>query len=234
MRETTVDLAAIPGIILIVGTDASGKDHLADILTQMITEAGGTWEKRKRLLTGKPTQERYNTPKSRLELLQEKLFLLFLPSLGFLLPWGAEKILRHDIKKIRRQVSQNKVVVVGHNCLRGLAFYWGHHSGSRHISTPLAQTLQRMHTIPGLFTIVLNVDDSLRKIRIANRAKQGLADHFDDYLMRNEALSVRIEETLVWLTRTYLGAMLIRNDDLPEEELRALLAQGFAKRKETW
>lgn len=232
MKETAIDLAAIPDIVLIVGTDASGKDHLANILTQMITEAGGTWERRKRLLTGKPTQECHNAPKSRLELLLEKLFLLLLPSLGFLLPGGAEKILRHDIQKIRRQVSRNKVVVVGHNCLRGLAFYWGHHCGSRHISPSLAQTLQRMRTIPGLFTIVLNVDDALRKIRIAKRAKRGLADHFDEYLMRNGALSVRIEETLVWLTRTYLGAMVIRNDDLPEEELRALLAQGFAKRKE--
>ena len=47
----------IPDVILLVGTDASGKDHIANLLVEMIEEAGGQVEKRKQYLTGKHAQE---------------------------------------------------------------------------------------------------------------------------------------------------------------------------------
>lgn len=219
----------IPNVLLILGTDAAGKDHVAGIIEQMIIDTGLPVEKRKRYLSGKVTREKSSTGKSRVELFLEKCFILLLPYLGFLLPWVLHQMLRHDIKKYRP--NSKKVVVVGHNCLRGLALYWGvryPETDSIPIPPALVETLRGMRNLDGFHTLVLDVEDSVRQERISRREENGEADNFDRFMAEDAQRAERIEEILVKLSREYLGAQLIKNNDLPEQELRRLIADGFA------
>ncbi|WP_028586080.1 P-loop NTPase family protein [Desulfogranum mediterraneum] len=220
----------IPELILIVGTDAAGKDHLARIVEEMILEAGYPVEKRKRLLCGKLTREHSSSAKSWFELCLEKAFIRCFPSARRWLPWLLTLLLRRDIRRFSH--PQKKVVIVGHNYLRGLALSWGHPAHSqwpRHISPLLEQTLAEMRALPGFHAIVLDVDDAIRKKRISRRLALGEADNFDCYMAEDRERSERIEEILVQLVKDHLGGQLIRNNDLTEKELRTLLSQGFAR-----
>lgn len=211
----------LPDIIVIIGTDAAGKDHVANIVEQMILEEGGLVEKRKRYLTGKLTTKSSSSEKSALELFLENVFLWFFPRLGFILPPILTAILRRDIARL--SPIDKKIIIVGHNCLRGLAFYWGH-SDTDHTNIRPSRTLQKafnsMNTIPGLHTLVLDVENDIRKKRIAAREKKNEADNFDRYMAANPARSEQIEDVLVWLTTTYLDGQLIINNDISETQIR--------------
>lgn len=213
---------------MVVGTDASGKDHVANILDDMIRQAGGKVTKRKRYLAGKKTRERSSSGKSFFELCLERGFLKCFPLCGFLMPRFMNILLRRDLATFH--ASEDKLIVVGHNCLRGLAFYWGHrYATPEQIRVPsaLCETLERLRLVPGLHTIVLDVEDAIRKKRIKRRAQRGEADYFDRYMAANEELSERIEQFLVWLSVKYLRATLIRNNDLCRDELCSQMMEGF-------
>lgn len=221
-------LEQIPDIILIVGTDASGKDHVANILEKIIREAGGEVERRKRYLCGEITRERSSVKKTEIELFLERCFLGLFPFLGFLLPFLLKILLQHDLSKFSR--PDKKLVVVGHNCLRGMAFYWGHRFISPEqirISGSLQKTLIQMQSIRGFHTLVLDIDDQIRKRRIERREALGEADNFDRYMADKSEQSERIESCLVWLSRKYLNGSLIENNDLTEEQLRTIILASF-------
>lgn len=223
-------LESIPEITLILGTDAAGKDHVANILTRMIAEKGGDVEKRQRFLCGKVTTASSSVGKSYFELLLELMFLALYPYLGLPLLTMLTYLLKRDCLRFKQ--SPKKLVIVGHNCLRGLAFHWGRKlRKGEEITVPpaLSSALAEMSAIPGFHVVVLDVDDEIRQKRIRHRAKHGEADNFDRYMARDSLRSEGIESTLVWLAREYLNGQLIENNDLPEQELRRLLFQGFKK-----
>ena len=229
-RQTDVfpSLKDIPDTIVIVGTDAAGKDHVANIIASMIMEAGGKVEKCKRYLAGKVTEEASSTEKSCLELIAEWGFLKLFPFIGRLLPPVLHFLLKRDLCRFRRPVK--KLVVIGHNCLRGFAFYWGHahmKTCQVNISGSLRETFAAMRSLPGLHMIVLDVEDDVRRARLEMRASCGKIDNFDRYMAADTERSERIEHFLVWLCREQLGARLIENNDLNKQELRKLLIQGF-------
>lgn len=226
---STTPLTTIPDIVLIIGTDAAGKDHIANIVAKMISEAGGSVEKRKRFLSGKVTREASSTNKSKVDLFLERSFLRLYPYLGKLLPLALDIVLKRDLNHFK--YPGEKLVVVGHNCLRGLAFHWGHrHDGTGQIRMPsgLQATLKKMRSLKGLHVLVLDVDDEVRKKRIEQRAALGEADYFDLYMAENSERSERIESVLVWLTQEYLNGQLIENNDLAETDIRSLLQEGFS------
>ncbi|WP_163336327.1 hypothetical protein [Desulfopila sp. IMCC35008] len=227
--NSSLQLPVSPFTILIVGTDASGKDHVANVVTGMIDSMGGTVEKRKRYLSGRRTSEESSTEKRVSELFLEKSFLTLYPLFSFLMPWCMNVLLKKDLARFNSP-GQN-CVVIGHNCLRGLAFYWGHRYTTTTqitMSPALKSTLARLNSLHGLHTIVLDVDDGLRRERIAKRELLGEADYFDRYMAENGKLSERIESFLVWLTVNYLGATLIENNNLSDRELRTAVMAGIA------
>lgn len=44
-------------------------------------------------------------------------------------------------------------------------------------------------------------------------------DYFDRYMAENPLLSERVEDFLIWLSRVYLGATKIVNNDLTDDEI---------------
>lgn len=223
-----METRSFPECTVIIGTDASGKDHVANILVAMIEQAGYRAQKRARLLSGKKTTTEDSSNKGWLDTLQERLFLLLYRRLGFLLPLLATLVIHVDLVRFR-QPENSKLVVVGHNCLRALAFHYGHRLGDSPAIPPwyLARALQRMRECASTRYIVLDVDDMVRQKRIAARAARGDIDLFDQYMQRDGALSERIESCLVGLCCNFLGARLITNNDLDNEELQAALMQGY-------
>lgn len=214
-----------------VGTDAAGKDHVAGIIEQLITKAGGKPERRKRWLNGKVVQGASSAGKHPVELLLEQLFLFLFPFLGWILPLVLTILLRRDIRRFDR--SGKQVIVVGHNCLRGLAFYWGHRYQTPEqirVSSSLAKALAALCDVRGVHVLVLDVDDDIRQQRIEKRERCGKADNFDRYMANNSRYSERIEDMLVWLAQTYLHAQLMRNNDLSTKEIQEQLTAGFLGR----
>lgn len=226
--KSSLQLPEVPSTILIVGTDASGKDHVANVAAVMIGSMGGAVEKRKRYLNGRRTSSESSAAKSSFELLLEKGFLVLYPLFSFLMPWCMNMLLKRDLDRVR--IPDKNCIVIGHNCLRGLAFYWGHRYTKTEqikMSPAIQSTLARMNSLHDLHTIVLDVEDTIRKERIAKREIQGEADHFDRYMAENGQLSERIERFLVWLSVNYLGATLIENNNLSDGELRAAIIAGI-------
>jgi hypothetical protein len=217
-----------PDVILLLGTDASGKDHVAGIIETMIAQAGGTAEKRRRFFSGAITREASSTGKNWLDTLQEVLFLSLHALLGPLLPRLLDLLIRRDLQRFRRPAG--KLVVVGHNGLRGLAFHFGN---SRRSTGPillppyLQRTFARLRAETGAHIIVLDVEDHIRKRRIADRLATGQADRFDRYMAADGRRSERIEACLVDLVCRHLGGVLIANNDLSDEELQERILSGF-------
>lgn len=230
MNQPNYDLKPIT--LLIIGTDAAGKDHIANIAEKLIAENGGTSEKRKRYLCGNKTDETTSSNKSRLELFLEKSFLLLFPLLGFMITPTLNHLLKKDFSHFKQ--PDKPLIIVGHNCLRGLAFYWGHkHKTPSEINPPayLLKTLNTMKQATNIITICLDVEDSIRQKRIQLRKSRGEADNFDLYMAENSERSERIEQFLVWLAIEKLGGRLIENNDLSEIEIREILTHILQQNK---
>lgn len=219
---------SIPDTILILGTDASGKDHVANLLIRMIVEAGGAAEKRARYFSGSATREVDSSAKGWWDTAQATIFLMVFRSLGLLMPLVVTVILRWDIFRYRPPAAK-KLVVVGHNGLRALAFHYGvSGSAPKNILLPryLIAALHQLRERTRVQVIVLDVADQVRQQRLAARLADGSEDTFDQYMRRNSRRSERIEAALVHLAVNGLGGWLIENNDLPEHELRRQLLYG--------
>lgn len=226
--HTCLPPADFPDVLLLLGTDAAGKDHVAGILETMIREAGGEVEKRRRFFSGAVTVEASSTDKGLLDTVQEILFLLLLPPLGGLLPFLVNRLILRDIRRFARPAK--KLIVVGHNGLRALAFYLGHSrrlSAERRLPGYLIDTLQLLRQKTGAHIIVLDVEDHIRKQRIGERLASGKADKFDQYMAADGSRSERIESALMHLAMQHMAGVLITNNDLTEEELRNEICRGL-------
>lgn len=221
-----------PSVILVIGTDASGKDHVANLLVKMIEEKGLEVEKRKRFLSGKVTRAATSEGKNRVETLMEKSFLTLYPWLGPLLPLSLDLVNKLDLFFFKK--PEKTLVIVGHNGLRGLAFYLSKQAGnSGKVKVPgyIGRTLKKFVTKHRVHTIILDVEDSTRKRRIRERVRRGTNDQFDNYMLQDGQRSEIIESCLVEIVTHYLDGTLIKNDDLPEQELRKQILTSFANSK---
>jgi hypothetical protein len=219
----------IPDAILLLGTDASGKDYVANVLTDLIREAGGEVEKRQRFFGGKTISAASSEDKGFFDTLQEKTFLLLFQRLGFLMPLLVSLIIFWDSRRFRLPVEK-KLVVVGHNALRALAFHLGHRFDSaEQIRLPwyLIRALNTMKRATHAHIIVLDVDDHIRKKRIAARLSEGSEDTFDRYMHSDSERSERIEACLVQLVLKYLDGRLLENNDLPDDTLKEMMHDAF-------
>jgi len=214
----------MPDIILLVGTDASGKDHVANVLESLLIEEGGQVEKRKRFLSGAATQEISSTNKGFLDKLQEGLFLAFYPLLGNLVPLLFCIITRADLNAF--SAPNKKLIVVGHNGLRAMAFAWARaleKQGQLHFPETVRKTFAQVQGRTGLSVIVLDVDPEVRQKRIKARANKGETDLFDRYMLANAERSERIEASLVKGAQELLGAKLMINNDMSDAKIKETL-----------
>ncbi len=220
----------IPDVILLLGTDASGKDHVANVLERFIRKRGGNVEKRKRFFSSRPTNESSSIQKGLFDHLQESAFLALYPRMGAVLPFFMNALIRWDVARFR--APDKKLIVVGHNGLRALAFHWGRSERSAaafHVPAYLREAFRKAKEKTGAHAIVLDVHHAVRQARIASRMRHNVADLFDRYMMQNPERSERIEACLVLAARELLGAQIMLNNDLHEEEIVAQLNLAVGK-----
>ncbi len=217
-----------PDILLILGTDASGKNYVANLIADILEKSGQGFEKRDGWFSNKAANIISSEDKTQIDLLKEKIFLSTFHLTKFLIPFLINLLIKKDLRKFKK--SGKKIIVISHTGFRILAFYLGHiYDCKENIRLPryLDRTLRSVLTVTGSKTIVLDIADKVRQKRIAKRAASGKADNFDKYMAKDNIRSERIESFLVWLAETYLNAVKIENDDLNDEELSFQIYQAF-------
>ncbi len=225
-----MSLSFIPDTIVLLGTDASGKDFIAEQLQKMIAEEGVVVEKRKRFLSGSVTAETSSTKKGFLDTLQEKAFLTLYPHMGPLLPFLLGQLILMDLRRFKKPGGK-KLLVVGHNALRALAFHFGQTektANAFNVPPYLDRILSKLKDDSGACFIVLDVAADVRAARLKMRAKASEMDLFDKYMHDDPARSERIEDCLIRLVTEKLGGSLMMNNDPNEPEIRSNLRKVFA------
>lgn len=220
-------LQNVPDVTLLLGADASGKDYVANILAGMIREAGGAVQKRRGFLSSRPCASLDSTNKGWLDYAKERAFLLLYPHMGFVMPRLVDMVLRWDLRRFEK--PNEKLIIVGHHALRAMAFHLGAErarAGSFSVPDYFGRSLAEMRAMNGFHTIVLDISPDVRADRFEARG-EGKQDYFDRYMAQDPARSERIEDALVWLAQTHLGAAKLENNNLNRGQIGDWLKQQF-------
>ncbi|MEE4355452.1 MAG: hypothetical protein V2I97_03235 [Desulfococcaceae bacterium] len=219
-----------PEVLLILGTDASGKNHVTNFITEEMKKRGYETEKRDGWFSKKPSDVVSSEGKGPMELMKEKVFLTTFPFTKYLMPALLYFLLRGDLAKFQK--STKKVIVISHTALRILVFYLGHVC-LREENIPMPRYLDKIlkEIVPrtGVKSIVLDIADEIRKKRIRRRMESGNADNFDLYMAKDRERSERIDSFLVWLGKKYLNAVVIENNDPDDATLFSEISAAFAR-----
>lgn len=213
-----------PRTLLILGTDMAGKDHCANVVADAAQAAGIPLERRRGSLSARPNRQRSSEDKCIFRLWLEWAFLVTLPLHCRLLPLLTTLLILRDVHRFRHP-EQVSLLVVSHTAIRLLAFALGHlYLRTEDIRLP-AITARALHAMgaTGLRCVVLDIDHEVREQRLAQRNNRGTLDYFDRYMGKDPQRSERIEAFLVWISRTYLGAVRVENNNLSDAELLAAM-----------
>lgn len=219
-----------PPVLVILGTDAAGKDYVAEFLIGRWRAAGHRVEKRAGRLAAPAADARSSSErKGRWGRFQERAFLGLLPMLRPVLPAVARLLLVPDRRRFRP--SAVPLVVVSHTALRLLALVLGQHrEGWVAIARrPALERALRAALPPATTVAVLDVAPATRRRRIAARLRSGIGDPLDRYMLADPDRAERIERCLVELATRYLNAAVIENDDLDDATLERGLARALGR-----
>ena len=219
-----------PPVLLILGTDAAGKDYVAEFLIRRWRAAGHRVEKRAGKLAAPAADARSSSErKGRWGRFQEHVFIRLFPLLHPLLPAVARRLLARDRRRFRP--SADPLVVVSHTALRLLALVLGQQRegvGALARRPALERTLRAVRP-PETTVVVLDVAPATRRRRIAARIRSGTVDPFDRYMLADPDRAERIEGCLVELATRYLNAAVIENDDLDDAALEQKLERALGR-----
>lgn len=228
MEQAAVDQAwpdVFPHTFLILGTDLSGKDHVANVLADAAVAAGLPVERRRGMFSSSSDRSRSSEGKGTLALLLERIFLATLPLHYRVLPFLTTLLIEYDLLRYCRPKNA-RLVVVSHTPIRLLAFALGHlfpHAQSVVMPTMATSALRRLQRRTRARVVVLDIDHAVRKRRLTERSSRGADDVFDRYMRSDAERSERIEAILVTLACEYLQATVIENNDLDRQQLLAHL-----------
>lgn len=209
-----------PKLVLILGTDASGKDHVARLVLAHLQEAGAFLEKRRGWLSAPACAAETSEHKGPGRLFSERLFLRIHPLIAWALPPALTLCILADVL-VYRFLRRKPVMVVSHTALRLLAFHMGHDDAFRmpaHLGKALA-TLRGL----GLQTLFVTTERHVRLGRIHDRIRRDKVDHFDLYMARRPRHGERVTDALERIAVEHLQAWTIRNDAHGDEHIAAAL-----------
>ena len=210
----------VPDTILLLGTDASGKNHVAGLWANKLKELGCDFVVREGALCGPVAERSGHGDKGRLSLMMERGFIFFFPLMKWMVPAVLTLLLYWDA--LRFKPPKHRLLVVSHSALRILAFYLGQserYERSKTLPVWLEKAIVRVQEVSKAMVIVLDVDDETRQQRIENRLREGSIDPFDRFMAADSERSERIEACLVAITMRYYQAHLVENNDLSDEAL---------------
>jgi hypothetical protein len=226
--QAAVDQAwpdVFPHTFLILGTDLSGKDHVANVVADAAAAAGLQVERRRGMFSSSSDRSRSSEGKGAMALLLERLFLATLPWHCRVLPLFTILLIEYDRLRFRRPEGA-RLVVVSHTPIRLLAFALGHlfpHAQGVVMPAMAVSALRRLQSRTAARVVVLDIDHAVRQRRLGERSSRGTDDVFDRYMRSDAERSERIEAILVNLACKYLQATVIENNDLDRQQLLARL-----------
>lgn len=207
-----------PRTILLLGTDAAGKNHVAEVWARRLAEHGLDPVVQEGWLAASPEEAGEDEEKSRLAHLAEGTFLRVFPLIAWMMPMALRFLLRRDVRRFRPDGRCR--LVVSHSALRILAFCLGARGRSPStLSEPIRQAVRDLRSCSNALVIVLDVDHDVRRRRIEARLDRGGSDPFDRYMVADAERSEHIEACLVELATELLGAHLVVNDNLDDDTL---------------
>jgi len=217
-----------PPILLVLGTDAAGKDYVAEFLIHRWQAAGHPVEKRAGGFAAPAADARSSSErKGPWGRFRERAFLALFPLLRRLLPAAARLLLARDRRRFRP--SAIPLVVVSHTALRLVALILAEQraGGSGLARSPALERAVCAALPPQTTVVVLDVAPTTRQRRIAARIRSGTVDPFDHYMLADPERAERIERCLVQLATRYLDAAVVENDDLDDAALERELARAL-------
>ena len=220
--------SGFPPVLLILGTDLSGKDHVANVYGDAALAAGVEIERGSGMFSAPADRRRSSEGKGCLALFLERFFLTTLPLHCRFLPVLTTFLVYYDLWRFR-PVPQRRLVVVSHPPIRLLAFALGHLTARVEDLTvpPLAAAaLARLRQVTAARVVVLDIHYEVRRKRLEERCRRGTEDIFDGYMRRDALRSERIEAILVKLAEHHLGAVVVANNDLDPQSLLSTLLAG--------
>ncbi len=213
----------MPRLVLIIGTDASGKDHVARLALRYLRERGATLERRRGWLSAPACDAHSSEHKGPARLLAERLFLRMHPLIGRAMAPALTLCILADTW-LFRTLRRRPALIVSHTALRLLAFHMGHEASFR-IPEALARAIEGMRDA-GLVTLLVTSEAPLRLRRIEGRIRRDKVDNFDLFMAARPQLADGIAAALEHIATRHLGAATIRNDAHGDEgilqELRRL------------
>jgi hypothetical protein len=195
--------------VLILGTDAAGKDHVARLIQAHLQGMGAFPEKRRGWLSAPACEADSSEHKGPGRLFAERLFLRIYPLIAWVLPPALTLCILADVL-IYRTLRRGPTMLVSHTALRLLAFHMGHDDAFRmpaHLGKALA-TLRGL----GLQTLFVTTEREVRLGRIHDRIRRDKVDHFDLYMVRRPRHGERVTDALERIAVDFLHAHTIRND----------------------
>lgn len=220
----------IPRTILLLGTDASGKNHVAALWAQRLRDQGCDLVVREGWLNGEPARTGDHGEKGKLSLLAERIFIILFPLMKWALPTLMGWLIRLDAARFK--APQQNLLVISHNAMRVLALCVGigkKWQKEEHIPKTIGKALVKMQKASDAMVVVLDVEDETRQKRIQRRLQEGSIDPFDQYMAADSERSEHIEACLVAIASRFCQAHLVENNDLSDDELWAQFVEACAK-----
>ena len=208
--------------VLILGTDASGKDHVACLVQTHLQGMGAFLEKRRGWLSAPACAADSSEHKGPGRLFAERLFLRIYPLIAWALPPALTLCILADVQ-IYRTLRCRPVMVVSHTALRLLAFHMGHDDAFR-MPSHLRKALAILHGL-GLQTLFVTTERHVRLRRIRDRIRRERVDHFDLYMARRPRRGERVTDALERIAVEHLHARTICNDAHGDEHIAEALAE---------
>lgn len=214
-----------PQTLLLLGTDAAGKNHVARVWTQRMAAMGVEVRQQEGWLSGPAAEPEADEDKSWISHLAERTFLWVFPCIAWCMPWALRFLMRRDARRF--SADGQRRLVISHSALRILAFCLGAR-GRRVEGLPksIHRAVRDLQETSQAVVIVLDVDPEIRHQRIEARVRSGASDPFDRYMLADSARSERIEACLVSLATESMGAHLIVNNALDDDALWAHLEEA--------
>jgi hypothetical protein len=212
--------AGLPNLILILGTDASGKDHVARLVTEHLRKAGAFPEKRRGWLSAPACAADSSEHKGPGRLFAERLFLRIYPLVAWALPTALTLCIQADALAYR-VLRRKPAMIVSHTALRLLAFHMGHDDAFR-MPSHLGKALAALRGL-GLQTLFVTTERDVRLGRIHDRIRRDKVDHFDLYMARRPRHGERVTDALERIAVEHLQALSIRNDAHGDGHIAAAL-----------
>ena len=224
-KEERAAVEAFPETILLLGTDAAGKNHVARVWMRRMEALGLEPRMQESWLVSPAVDGEAEEKKSALSHLAEAVFLAVFPWIAGFLPLALRFLIRRDARRFRSDGQRR--LIVSHSALRILAFTLGARGqGIDALSESTRSAIRELCESSRARVIVLDVDHAVRQQRIEARLERGDSDPFDRYMLADPVRSERIEACLVSIATELMDAHLVVNNDLDDDALWAELERA--------